>query len=301
MSERPAILCIDDDRVQHRLVQQMVKGFRSARFDCDVAASYAEGLDRLMSGRYTVCLLDYRLDPGDGLELLREARRGLCDTPVIMITADDSEEVNIAASEAGAVDFLAKEELTSRVLERAVRYAVKMGGTLTRLRELAQRDELTGILNRREIYRILQDECQRSARFKRPFSFALVDIDLFKRVNDEHGHPAGDQVLRHVAQLLADRLRRVDRVGRFGGEEFAIVMPETARREGIIAMERMRGLLRQHPCVLAGPGLTLNVTFSAGVALSPEDADNADGLISVADKALYAAKHGGRDRVMAPV
>ena len=119
---------------------------------------------------------------------------------------------------------------------------------MRQLRALALRDELTGLLNRRELQNLLQNEWLRAVRFKRPFSLGLADIDHFKRVNDEYGHPVGDRVIRHVGQVLETTLRRLDRVARFGGEEFAILMPETGRREAAIAMERVRVALAQSPC-----------------------------------------------------
>jgi len=195
------------------------------------------------------------------------------------------------------VDFLLKSELTPPMLERAVRYAVKLGASLQQLRAMALRDELTGLLNRRELQNLLQNEWMRSVRFRRPFSVGLADIDFFKRVNDGHGHMVGDRVICHVGQVLTRTLRRLDRVARFGGEEFAILMPETGRREAVIAMERVRAALAQAPCVLADQNLTIPVTLSFGVEVSLEDADSADGLLAAADKRLYDAKNGGRDRV----
>ena len=293
----PALLCIDDDPMVHRIVERLVDQFRHSRFDCVFASTYEDGLVKLVNGNYAACLLDYQLDERNGLELLREARRVNPDTPVIMISAADSDEVNIAAADAGAVDFLLKSELAPAVLERSVRYAIKLGSSLQQLRALALRDELTGLLNRRELHNLLQNEWLRSVRFRRPFSVGLADIDFFKRVNDGHGHLVGDRVICHVGQVLTATLRRLDRVARFGGEEFAILMPETGRKEAVIATERVRAAMAQSPCVIAEQGLTIPVTLSFGVAVSLEDAATPEEMIAAADKRLYDAKRGGRDRV----
>ena len=293
----PRLLCIDDDPLQHRVVEHLVGSFRHTRFDCDFAGTYDEGLVKLVNGQYAVCLLDYQLDHRNGVELMREARRVNPDTPVIMMTVLDAEDVDIAAADAGAVDFLLKSELSPRLLERAVRYATKLGSSLQQLRALALRDELTGLLNRRELQNLLQDEWLRSVRFRRPFSVGMADIDYFKRVNDGYGHLVGDRVIRHVGDVLTSTLRRLDRVARYGGEEFAILMPETGRREAVIAMERVRAALAQAPCFVPDLALTIPVTLSIGVAVSLEDAQSAGGLIPVADKRLYAAKNSGRDTV----
>jgi diguanylate cyclase (GGDEF)-like protein len=254
-------------------------------------------LAKLSGGQATVCLLDYWLDRGTGIDLLREARRVSLATPTIMMTVADSDDVDIAALDAGAVDFIAKADLTPRLLERSVRYAVKLGATLRQLREEALRDELTGLLNRRELQALLQNEWLRAVRFKRPFALGIADIDHFKQVNDTYGHPIGDRVIRHVGAVMETTLRRLDRVARFGGEEYAILMPETGRREAGIAMERLRAALAQAPCVLPEEGLQIAVTLSIGVAVPLEDATSPDELVAAADRRLYAAKRAGRDAV----
>jgi diguanylate cyclase (GGDEF)-like protein len=297
MNKLRKILLIDDDRLQQRLMEAMIKNFRSGPFELEEATTYAEGLKKLLSGKYAACLLDYRLNDADGLALLREARIGGCLTPVIVLTADDSEEVDIAAMEAGAVDYLVKGTFTPRLLERALRYALKLDETLAQLRQLALRDELTRLLNRREFQRILEEEWDRSVRFKRPFALIMVDIDHFKRINDTHGHQTGDEVLRHVASLLAGQIRNVDRVARYGGEEFALIMVETDRQTAIEGMKRLGVLLAETPCVVNN-NLTVEVTLSAGIASSLDDAGSANDLVAAADRALYAAKKAGRNRIV---
>jgi diguanylate cyclase (GGDEF)-like protein len=292
------ILLIDDDRLQQRLMQGLVQNFRGGTFELDGAQTYEEGLKKLLSGKYAVCLLDYQLDAKDGLALLREARIAGSETPVIILTADDSEEVDIAAMEAGAVDYLVKATINPRLLERSIRYALKLGETLAQLRQLAQRDELTRLLNRREFSRILNEEWDRSVRFKRPFALVMVDIDHFKKINDTHGHQVGDEVLRHVASLLAGQVRTVDRVARYGGEEFALIMIETDAKGATENIKRLGVLLAETPCVVESRNLTVDVTLSAGVATSLVDANSATDLVEAADKALYAAKKGGRNRIV---
>ena len=292
------ILLIDDDRLQQTLMQGMVRNFRQGSTELEGAQSYSEGLKKLLTGKYSVCLLDYRLDAQDGLALLREARIAGSETPVIILTADDSEEVDLAAMEAGAVDYLVKTTLNPRILERSIRYALKLNETLAQLRQLAQRDELTRLLNRREFQRILNEEWDRSVRFKRPFTLVMVDIDHFKKINDTHGHQVGDEVLRHVASLLAGQVRTVDRVARYGGEEFALMMIETDAKGATENIKRLGVLLAETPCFIEAKNLTIDVTLSAGVGTSLTDANSATELVEVADKALYAAKKGGRNRIV---
>jgi two-component system, cell cycle response regulator len=290
------ILLIDDERMQHALVQGYVRNFRQ-HWELEVAPDFDHGLKRLLSGQHAVCLLDYRLGEQDGLELLRTARAAGCTVPVIFLTADTSEEVDEAALDAGAMDYLVKGELTPRILEHSIRYARKLGDTLEQLKQLATRDGLTGLLNRREFQRILHDEWQRCLRFGHTFALVLADIDHFKRINDTHGHQIGDEVLKHVSSLLAGQVRTVDRVARYGGEEFAILMVESDRKLALEAMQRLFALLAETPCPVPGSDRHIPVTLSAGIAVMPEDADHPDKLVSLADQALYAAKKAGRNRI----
>ena len=294
---RKILLIDDDERQEHLLTLQLAK-FRREQFELEYVSTYEVGLKKLLSGNHAVCLLDYHLGERNGLDLLRESRAAGCDTPVFILTADDSDEVDIAAMEAGAVDYLTKATLNARLLERSIRYALKLSETLAQLRQLAQRDELTRLLNRREFQRILSEEWERSVRFKRPFALVMVDIDHFKKINDTHGHQVGDEVLRHVASLLAGQVRTVDRVARYGGEEFALIMIETDDKKAAEHIRRLGVLLADLPCMVEDKNLTVAVTLSAGVADSMGGASNSAALVESADKALYAAKKAGRNRIV---
>ncbi|HVU15828.1 MAG TPA: GGDEF domain-containing response regulator [Candidatus Didemnitutus sp.] len=293
------ILLIEDSPNQHQLIKQMVSRFANGPWELEIADTYAVGLKKLLSSRHYVCLLDCHLDDGkDGLELLRAARSADVTTPVIVMTADTGSEIDEAAMEAGAMDFLVKAEFTPVMLERSIRYARKLGGMLQQLRQQATRDELTGLSNRREFDRQLHEEWQRIARFQRSCALVLIDIDFFKKVNDTYGHQIGDQVLKHVASLLAGQVRTVDRLARYGGEEFGLIVIESNRAEARETVERLRILLQETPCFIPEKNLTVEVTISAGIAAMPEDADNLDQLIEAADAALYSAKRLGRNRVV---
>lgn len=290
------ILLIDDDRMQFRLTQQHLKSFPSAEYELEWSSTYDEGLARLLEGSHAACLLDYRLEEHDGLELIREAKLRGCRVPIIFLTAETGEAVDLEAMNAGALDYLVKGEITPRMLERSLRYAVKLGETLEALRRLATHDQLTGLLNRREFERILREEMERARRFGHPFALIMVDVDHFKRVNDQRGHPVGDAVLREVARRLSEGVRSVDRVTRFGGEEFAIVMIEANETMALELSERLRGTVASRPLPVA-EGDPLNLTISAGVAVFPSDGADAAAIVQAADRALYAAKEAGRNRV----
>jgi two-component system, cell cycle response regulator len=290
------VLLIDDDRLQYRVTRAYFENFRADEYELVWATTYEEGLEKLLSGEYSVCLLDYQLGARDGLQLIREAADRGSRVPIVFLTADASERVDIEAMNAGALDYLVKNEITPRAIERSLRYAVKLGDTLEALRLLATRDELTGLLNRREFDRILREERDRALRFGRPLALLLIDIDHFKSVNDTHGHQAGDAVLTEVAKRLAAQVRTVDRVARFGGEEFALILMEADDHAALQVAEKICRAQANDPVKIGT--LALKVTISVGVAVLPGDAGTGAELLAAADRALYRAKDLGRNRVV---
>ncbi|HZZ19074.1 MAG TPA: GGDEF domain-containing response regulator [Opitutaceae bacterium] len=291
------VLVIDDDRLQFRILQAHFKNFKGGMHELDWAETYDDGLAKLMSGVYAACLLDYRLDDRDGLQLLREATQGGCRTPIVFLTAESADNVDIQAMEAGALDYLVKGEISPASLERSLRYARNQADTLEALRRLATRDQLTGLLNRREYDRILTEEEERAKRFGHSLSLVIVDLDLFKAINDAHGHAAGDSVLREAARRIAASVRTVDRAARIGGEEFALVLLQTGREGALDVARRAIASVCAAPIEFAGG--SLKVTASAGVAEFPSDGTSSTDLFAAADSALYAAKAAGRNRVVA--
>ncbi len=291
------ILLIDDDRLQHRILQEHFKTFQAGLYALDGAATYEEGMAKLLTGGYAACLLDYQLGQRDGLQLIRDAVAAGCHTPIIFLTAETADHIDLAAMHAGALDYLVKGEITPRMVERSLRYALKLADTLEALRRLATRDELTGLLNRRELDRVLAEECERDLRFGHEFALIMLDIDHFKSINDRHGHPAGDAVLKEVARRIQAEVRTVDRATRFGGEEFAVVVTESDAATALEIARRICATIAREPVALPS-GVALPVTISAGVAALPRDSRSDGALIAAADRALYAAKQRGRNRAV---
>ncbi len=169
-----------------------------------------------------------------------------------------------------------------------------------RLLHLGARDRLTGLYNRGHFDRALALEVERRDRYQHPLALAILDVDHFKRVNDEHGHPIGDQVLRAIAERMVAGVRRTDLVARYGGEEFVVLFPETTRGHALARIESLRRSVASAPLELGG-GLSLAIGFSAGIAGAPDDPDaiTADAILARADARLLAAKRAGRGRSVA--
>lgn len=164
------------------------------------------------------------------------------------------------------------------------------------LAELATHDTLTGLYNRREINRLLEEEVRRAARYHRRLAVLWIDLDYFKSVNDDYGHPAGDRVLNVVCQRLSDSIRSIDAIGRYGGEEFIVLLKEMDQPEAHDTAERLRRLIADNVISLNGRG-ELKLTVSIGVAVFPHQGLTAEALCEAADQAMYEAKKSGRNQV----
>ncbi|MFA9216315.1 MAG: GGDEF domain-containing protein [Sphingomonadaceae bacterium] len=164
------------------------------------------------------------------------------------------------------------------------------------LERLAHTDELTGVPNRRQFLSVLDSELLRARRYHHPLCLAMLDLDHFKGINDRYGHAGGDQVLRHFTSFLRQHLRAVDVLGRLGGEEFALLLPETHSDEALFVLRRIMEQLAQAPLDQLAPGL--RYTFSGGlVMLSEQDPASAEWMLAQADGAMYRAKNAGRNRI----
>lgn len=300
-AESLRVLLVEDDEDDFVLTSSLLSEIANQKVDVEWVTSYGDALSALAQGRHDVCLVDYNLGERNGLELLREAASVNSSVPMIMLTNYGGYEVDAEAMKAGAADYLVKSEVSTPQLERSLRYAVRHSRLVEGLRRLASRDELTGLYNRRALDELLGEEVDRHRRYGRPAALVLLDVDHFKSINDSYGHPAGDEVLRWLAQLLRASIRTADIPARYGGEEFAIVLPEMNSLQALGMAERLRRRVAAGPFVWRGRSggcLQIPVTVSLGVAGLPGDALDAVAWVAAADAGLYAAKRGGRNRAV---
>ena len=251
-----------------------------------------------------LAVLDWMMPGLDGVEICRRVR-GANREPyiyILLLTARTESQDLIDGMDAGADDYLTKpfnaHELRVRLHagRRILDLQAELLKTREALREQATHDGLTGLFNRNTILEALDDEISRAARSHQPVSVIMADLDRFKLVNDTHGHLAGDAVLREAARRLKSSARRYDSVGRYGGEEFLILLPGCDAADAAAQAERMCDAIGTTPFVT--PSQPLLVTASLGVACSSHCPPEA--LVHQADEALYAAKAGGRNQVVAP-
>jgi two-component system, cell cycle response regulator len=250
-------------------------------------------------------LLDVMLPKVDGIEVARriKADKSLPFMPIIMQTALDSTESKVEGLDAGADDYITKPinfaELEAR-LRSWLRIKSLQDEVERQSREIlriSQTDALTEIDNRRYLEERLREAFEHAKRMHEPFACVMCDLDLFKSVNDSYGHQAGDVVLKQLAQLLKSEAREIDRVGRYGGEEFMLILPGASAEAAVRFADRVRNAVAQR--TFAFDGGSVQRTISCGVAGWPHPRiSHVDELVRAADDALYVAKETGRNRVV---
>lgn len=243
-------------------------------------------------------LLDIMLPRLTGLEVARliKGNKELPFIPIIMQTALDSTEDKVQGLDAGADDYITK-PINFAELEARVRSLLRIKALQDQVELLSKTDSLTEIDNRRHLEQRLEETFEHSLRMQEPFACVMCDLDRFKSVNDTHGHQAGDHVLRQLAGLLKAAAREIDRVGRYGGEEFMLILPGATAEAAVTFAERVRKSVEEH--TFAFDGGSVQRTISCGVAGWPHPRiTNVDALVRAADDALYVAKERGRNRVI---
>jgi len=295
------IAIVDDDPAIRRLMRLLLKrsGYDSIEF-----STGTEAREQLLKIPWDLAILDRRLPDMDGVMLAQELKSNPEFKPrfIIMLTGEADQRDKVEGLDLGADDYVTKPfqypELLARIRagKRIVDLQKELLETNKRLERLSITDGLTNLFN----HRYFQDELSRafdeSARYGRPLSLAIVDLDFFKKVNDTYGHAVGDEVLKGISKIFQESTRSTDLAARYGGEEFAIMMPETNPEDAIKFAEKLRTLVESNP--IPTQGGPIHATVSIGIATVPHpNIHAAKELIVAADEALYRAKHSGRNRV----
>ncbi len=289
------ILIADTDR-QDR--QQLLDLLDRRGFQVDVAASATATLKKVEGIVYDAVFVDQKLPRIGGLELLPRILRMRPDASVLVMVKGGSLESSVNAMKRGAFHYLTK-PVEQGVLDIVLRSCMERSRLLYQNAELQQKtiqDDLTTAFNRRYLDAYLDEELERDRRYGRTFSILFFDLDHLKEVNDRHGHLAGSRVLREVAKLIQVKLRKSDRIFRYGGDEFVVTLPETGAEGALRVAHRLRRAVRSHR-FLAAEGLAVTLTASFGVATFPHDGSSQEELIRTADQAMYRVKTHTRDGV----
>jgi two-component system, cell cycle response regulator len=288
------VLLVDDDPATLRVISIWLL---HAGFKVETAPDGIEALQLIERECPDFLIADLKMPHMGGLELLRRMRQ--LELPhyvyTLILTGNSSPDEMIAGLDGGADEFLTKPVSKGLLLAR-IRSGSRMLELERRLSAMANTDGLTGLMTQRSFYDVLQKEWARANRLKLPVSCVMVDLDFFKRVNDVHGHPMGDQVLKLAARLMIEKTRGSDSVCRYGGEEFCVLLPETDEESAAIWAERMRVALASEQIAVGDE--RIQITGSFGIAQRYDDTQTPEQLIDQADQALLCAKRTGRDRVI---
>jgi two-component system, cell cycle response regulator len=302
------ILVVDDHPDNVEIINARLS---SRGFTVETATNGQEALDQVMANPPHLILLDVMMPLMDGYEVARRIKtdESLPFIPIILVTARDSTADKVEGLDAGADDYLTKPinfpELEARV--RSMLRIKRLQDELDqknreleiankRLRRLSITDGLTELFNHRHMHELLHEEFERTKRSSEPLAVVMLDLDRFKQVNDNYGHPTGDVILYETARILRETAREIDMVGRYGGEEFIVILPGTDEEAAAQFAERIRQAVAEH--VYRDEANEVRMTVSGGVASYPgEGVGHPDMLIKRADEALYNSKTTGRDRI----
>lgn len=330
-NRKPLVLMVDDNPHNLRILTEMME---ENGYETIVALSGKKALELVTIEKPDLILLDVKMPEMDGYEVCRilKADSLTRDIPVIFITVQSDVDDVIKGFESGAVDYISKpfnilelqmrtkthlevkqardaqklynEELekTNLELKKANEIIRTQNEQLReiafRLEQLSQTDALTGLYNRRYLIEKLEEEVARYQRNRKPFSLIIADIDDFKSINDSYGHECGDYILKQIAKILTVSVRDIDSIGRWGGEEFLILLPETPVNGAQILAERIKNNL--HNNVIVYNGTLISATLTFGIAMFEGEA-TVDAVIRQADYCMYEGKRKGKDCIIVQI
>ncbi len=288
------LLLVDDEPGILRLLSRWLA---NAGYSVRVATDGRDAVAAIEQECPDLVITDWEMPRMDGLELCRHLRQ--MELPhyvyTIFLSVRTGPDESVYALDLGADDFVAKPVRQGELLAR-VRAGARLMALERRLSQLTSSDPLTGLLTQRAFYECLDKEWQRAERHELSLSCVMIDLDLFRRVNEAHGHAMGDRVLKAVAQMLSETCRRSDFLCRYGGEEFAVLLPETGGDNASVWAERVRR--RMAGLDFGAGGKRVSITASFGVAEKNESHRTEGALVDQAAQALSCAKRWGRDRVI---
>ncbi|MFT4888224.1 MAG: diguanylate cyclase (GGDEF)-like protein, partial [Pseudohongiellaceae bacterium] len=285
------VLLVDDDDIDRESFKRMLSKSKTSKFHIDESSDFAGAIELLEKNDYAACLVDYNLTDRTGLELFEAFKKTSLDSSIILLTGLEEDFIANEAMEAGASDFLSKDDLTAKLLERTIRYSIhhkKMGKERD---YLAHHDSLTGLVNRALFFNRLNHQLERIQRHAEGSVILYIDIDSFKSINDTYGHEFGDSVLKGFAQRLSESVRSCDTISRLGGDEFVMLLENLDQANAHLVSQK---ILKSFDRPLLIDSSNLYVTVSIGMKFFKAGNLTANQLLVQADQALYVAKHEGK-------
>lgn len=309
--KRVHALIVDPDE---EICQTLVDSFQEVKYFTDVAQTGKTAIDKAKEFFYNIAVVEISLTDMKGLDFFRVLKEIHPDTAVIFITDNPSLENSVDALNAGASAYLVK-PIQKEKLMHHIAVALERQRSIIETRELlfaerrkrefyqylSIRDGLTDLYNHRHFHELFNQEMAPALRYGYPLSLLMVDIDNFKKFNDLYGHPAGDNVLLQIAKVMRQNCRQLDHVCRYGGEEFAIITPETNGKNAIHLAKRLLNRVRELKIQVYDSTIEEALTISVGLASFPADGQTKEDLIRIADQNLLQAKKKGKNCLHCPL
>jgi len=278
------VLVIEGNRRDAEFISESLRKPDGGSFETVWISRLAEGLEGLAKGGVDVVLVGLSLPDSSGLETLFKIQSHAPDVPIVVLTGVDDETLAIQAVQAGAQDYLVKEEAKGKLLQRSLRYAIDRHCLLAELREMSLTDEVTGLYNRRGFFTLAGQQLKLAHRGKKELTLLYIDVDGLQRINDIGGHREGDQVLVEVGEFLKETFRESDIVARLGGDEFGVLAVDSGASMSELLILRLQA---RH----AKEDRRYKLSLSIGTAnYDAAESCSIKNLLSRAEKAMYAEK-----------
>jgi diguanylate cyclase (GGDEF)-like protein len=293
MNQDVTILIVDDEMPIRHLMSLLLKGFGTI----EMAGSGKEALEKVNTINPDLIILDVLMPEMNGYEVCQTIKGNgkTSSIPIVFLTANSSNEDEEYGLEIGAADFIRK-PISPRIVSARVSNILNLQQATRKLELIASTDPLTGAFNRRHLDLVGMNELSRSKRYNSTFTILMLDIDHFKGVNDTYGHDIGDEALIETVAVIKKNIRGEDILFRLGGEEFAVMLPETTKLAAFDTAKRIRIAISE--IVIQTPIAPLCFTLSIGIAENTPVDDDIDVILKRADEALYQAKSSGRNKVI---
>ncbi|MCL2933952.1 MAG: diguanylate cyclase [Trichodesmium sp. MAG_R03] len=300
------ILAVDDISTNLKLLRLILEPIG---YNITFAKSGHQAIEKVKVSKQDLILLDLMMPEMNGLEVCKQLKSDpeYANIPIIFITASNEQEHIVKAFELGAVDYINKPfkraELFARIrnhlllkhtIDKLKSTQIELKNALAEVQKIANTDPLTKVLNRRCLFNFGYQEFNRVSKYGKALSILLMDLDNFKKINDNYGHQVGDQALCTVVKSIKNTIRNVDFFGRYGGEEFMTILPETNVEKAFILAEQIRKMVSSN--IIKTDKGSILLTISIGVSTYSAKDQSLDDIISRADKAVYQAKQQGRNK-----
>ncbi len=294
-SEETQIMVVDDEE---SILEFMKSSLQNHGHKVTVCTDTEQAIENIKNAVYDLIITDLNMPKLPGVEFVKKAKEISPRTDLVVMTGYPSVETAVECMKNGAADYLAKPinlEYLNIIVDKLLykRVLEKRAAEREYFEQISRVDGLTGLYNHKFFYKLLKAEIARADRYNYSFSLIMIDIDDFKKINDNHGHQMGDTILKEIASIFKSFVRITDSAVRYGGEEFAIILSQTAKQHGRVFADRIvKGVATS---TLKGLSHNEAITVSAGLAGYPDDANTQESLIQKADEALYQAKKMGKN------